>query len=130
LGLAFTRNFYDDYFFIYCEFSSTIDQYYIRKQQLIYSKAIPLYGFLTLGSDGKAAAGTDYIFIEVKIDPLYTGTDAFAKEVESCCILRINPMAFTVSAIAEVIFANQLVFVESILGVDVVYYNQTNIYSE
>lgn len=43
--------------------------------------------------------------------------------------MRLDPNDYTVSVIAEIILANNLLVVESIFGVDVVSYNQTDVKS-
>jgi hypothetical protein len=64
--------------------------------------------------------------LEVDIDTNYA-TPFNELGYTQCCVLRINPNAFTVSAISEIVQARSIVLVESVAGVDIAYYNQTGI---
>lgn len=48
-------------------------------------------------------------------------------DVDNCCVLRLDPNADTVSVIAEIILANNVILVETVLDVDIVYYNETTV---
>jgi hypothetical protein len=66
----------------------------------------------------------------VELDPLYFGSAIpMPNASASCCILRLDPDQFTVSVIAEIIPADQLITVYSMYGVDVVFYNSTEVSS-
>ena len=52
-------------------------------------------------------------------------TPNISQELESCCVLRLDPTAFTVSVIVEIVEAVDIVFLESLQGVDIAYYNKT-----
>ena len=51
------RNFYDDFLLLYCYGGTTITQYLIRSQQLVFNRVAPLYGFLTTHSPSGILTG-------------------------------------------------------------------------
>jgi hypothetical protein len=57
------RNFYDDFLLLYCYGRGTIAQYLIRNQQLVFNRAVPLYGFLTTNSSSGVLPGENYVFL-------------------------------------------------------------------
>lgn len=128
-GAIFTRNFYDDYLMLYCYESPTITQYLIRDETFIFNRVVPIYGFLTNNSDIGILSGQNYVFLAVKINPLYFGT-VKAVNSTSCCILRLDPTEYTVSVIAEIILADRLLTVYSMYGVDIFLYNSTIVTGE
>ncbi len=63
----------------------------------------------------------------MKLNPEYLGTIKTKANGTSCCILRLDPDQFTVSVIAEIIMGSKLIAVQSMYGVDVVFYNSTEV---
>jgi hypothetical protein len=56
-GTIFTRNFYDDFLFIFCYNQTTVTQYLIRNEQFIYNRLIPIYGFMTVDAANAILSG-------------------------------------------------------------------------
>lgn len=110
-GTIFSRNFYDDYLIIFCYSSPTITQYLIRNEKFMYNREVPLYGFITVQDNTAVYAGTNYVFLEVNLDPLFFGEAKLKSNDTNCCILRLDPDQFTVGVIAEIILANKLLAV-------------------
>jgi hypothetical protein len=61
-GLIFTRNFYDNFFFLLCSTAPALSQYLIRDNQFLFNRIIPLYGFTTR-TGGNWQAGTNFLFV-------------------------------------------------------------------
>jgi hypothetical protein len=111
---------------IFCEGDAYLQQYSIRGEKFLFNRVIPLYGF-TSRPDGAFFAGTNYLYIEADLDPGYA-SPGLLPEGPLCCILRLDPSAYTVSVIAEIVEAQDIVFVETVMDLDVVYYNSSGIY--
>jgi hypothetical protein len=101
----------------------TITQFLIRNEQFLFNRVIPLYGFLTVNNITTIFAGVNYVFLKVQVDPAYFGSIKAKTNSTNCCILRLDPDQFTVGVITEIILANRLLAVESMFGVDIVFYN-------
>lgn len=72
---------------------------------------MPIYGFITVDDSTAVYAGTNYVFLEVNLDPLFFGEAKVKANDTHCCILRLDPDQFTVGVIAEIIIANKLLAV-------------------
>jgi len=68
-------------------------QYVLREFTLLYQRNIPLYKFRIKSGDNAINVGFSSVFLAV--DPTL---DVYPKPI-NCCVLRINPCTFTVSAI-------------------------------
>lgn len=103
-------------------------QYKVRKNQLVFQRTIPLYGFVAR-DDSNVLVGLNYIFVEVQVNnsPDQNSTINIDPRKNNCCVLRIDPIVDTVSVIKEVIFANSILQVYNYAGVDVAYYQGSNV---
>ena len=103
-------------------------QYKIRGNQFIIQRTIPLYGFITR-QDSNVLVGLNFIFVEVQVNyaPDQNSTINIDPKNNLCCVLRIDPIVDTVSAIKEVIFARSILQVYNYAGVDVAYYQGSNV---
>jgi hypothetical protein len=72
--------------------------------------------------------GLNYIFVEVAVNesPNQNSTINIDPRNNNCCILRIDPIVDTVSAIKEVILSKSIFQVYNYGGVDVAYYQGSN----
>lgn len=112
-GNIFVREFYDPFLFLYCEQTAFINQFMIRQNQLIFQRELPLYRFQTRARQSSIYIGYSFIFIGVDLV-----LNVFPQPA-SCCVLRIDPCEFTVSAIVEIIMAQDILTVTKYEDVDV-----------
>ena len=124
-ALLFPQRFRDDSVVVFCEGGESLSQWIVRGDEFLWQREVPLYGFI-VRPQGSFFAGSTSLFLEVDFNTSYMAPN-ISQEIASCCVLRIDPTAFTVSAISEVVEVKEVVFVETAQGVDIAYYNQTNI---
>ena len=124
-ALLFPRQFRDDSVVVFCEGGESLSQWILRGDQFLWQREVPLYGFLVRPQGSFFVGGTS-LFLEVDFNTSYMAPN-ISQEIASCCVLRIDPTAFTVSAISEIVEVKEVAFVETAQGVDIAYYNQTTL---
>ena len=99
--LFFRREFYDDCIFVFCKEDTGVRQYLLRVDQFLFNRRIPLYGFM-IRQNGSHYSGVNFLFLEVDGNPQSIAYN-ISQEMGVCCVLRIDPTQFTVSAIVEIV---------------------------
>lgn len=107
--ILFPRTIKDDLVLVLCESASSVTQYLLRGNEFLFNRDIPLYGFVSR-LNGTFKAGKNYVYLEVDIDPNFDPPLGINQN-KDCCILRLDPNAFTVSTIVEVVQAKALVLI-------------------
>ena len=92
----------------------------MRKGSFVYERDIPLYGFITRSNDTEFYIGFNYVFLAV--DPVLP---VFPPN-PNCCVLRLDPCQYTVSAIQEIVYANEILGLAKVDNIDVALFNKTN----
>ena len=85
-----------------------MQQFVIREDRFIWNRNVPLYGFY-VREGGDLYAGHTFVFIEVDFNKTFL-TPNISQELDSCCVLRLDPTAFTVSVIVEIVEAVDIIF--------------------